>query len=90
MDLFDVEAIEVAEMQLDLERRAREAGDAARVEVAWAESVRLHHARSKRRTASRGATSTATWSVYTPRSPRSTGLRPRPFSRRERRDAGAG
>ncbi len=47
MDLFDVEAIEVAEMQLDLERRAREAGDAARVEVAWAESVRLHHARQQ-------------------------------------------
>ncbi len=49
MDLFDVEAIEVAEAQLDqfIERRAREARDAKLVEVAWAESVRRHQARRR-------------------------------------------
>ncbi len=49
MDLFDVEAIEVAEAQLDqfIERRAREARDASLVEVAWAESVRLYNGRRR-------------------------------------------
>ncbi len=46
MDLFDAE---VVEMQLDriIEKRAVEGGDAARVEVEWAASVRLHHARQR-------------------------------------------
>ncbi len=47
MDLFERESIEIAEAELDrfIERRAREAGEAELIEVAWAESVRLHHAR---------------------------------------------
>jgi hypothetical protein len=47
--LFDVEAIEIAELQLDrlVERRAVEARDGEPVEAAWAESVRRHHARQQ-------------------------------------------
>ncbi len=49
MDLFDVEAIEVAEAQIDqfIERRAKEAGEARLIEELWAESVRRHHARRR-------------------------------------------
>ena len=49
MDLFERESIEIAEAELDrfIERRAREAGEAELIEVAWAESVRRHHARRR-------------------------------------------
>ncbi len=42
---MDVEAMERAEAELDrfIDRRAREAGDAQRVEEEWAESVRLYN-----------------------------------------------
>ncbi len=49
MDLFERGSIEIAEAELDrfIERRAREAGEAELIEVAWAESVRLHNARQR-------------------------------------------
>ena len=49
MDLFERGSIEIAEAELDrfIERRAREAGEAELIEVAWAESVRFHHARQR-------------------------------------------
>ncbi len=41
---MDTEAIEAVEAEIDLfiERRARDAGDAARVEELWKESTRAH------------------------------------------------
>ncbi len=46
---MDVEAVEAVEAELDrlVERRAVEAADQERVEVAWASSVRLHRARQQ-------------------------------------------
>ncbi len=59
MDLFERESIEIAEAELDrfIERRAREAGDAQRVEEEWVASVRRYH--DKRRETSREA-----WRAY--------------------------
>jgi hypothetical protein len=47
--MLDPVAVERAEKSLDefISRRVREAGDAELIEVAWAESVRLHHARQQ-------------------------------------------
>ena len=44
MDLFDVEAAEKAEQQINLfiDKRSREREEANRVEAAWAESTRRH------------------------------------------------
>jgi hypothetical protein len=44
MDLFDVEAVERAEAELDnfISKRSREREEANRVEAAWAESTRRH------------------------------------------------
>ncbi len=46
---MDTEAVERVEAELDrlVEKRAREARDAERVEETWAASVRLHHARQQ-------------------------------------------
>lgn len=53
MDLFDVEAAERVESELDriVAKRAREAKDAAAIEEAWKQSARAH--REKRREARR-------------------------------------
>jgi hypothetical protein len=44
LDLFDVEAAEKAEQQINLfiDKRSREREEANRVEAAWAESTRRH------------------------------------------------
>ncbi len=46
---LDTQVIEAVESELDrlVERRAVEAADQERVEVAWGASVRLHHARRR-------------------------------------------
>ncbi len=51
---MDVEAMERVESELDrlVEKRAREARDAERVEEMWASSIRLHHARRREENAS--------------------------------------
>jgi hypothetical protein len=48
-ELFDVDAIERVESELDrlVERRAREARDASKVEELWKESVRRDHERRR-------------------------------------------
>ncbi len=46
---MDTEAVERVEAELDriVEKRARESRDSELVEAAWAESVRVHHARRR-------------------------------------------
>ncbi len=56
---MDTEAIEAVEAEIDLfiERRARDAGDAARVEELWKESTRAHREMRKQENA-------ALWRAY--------------------------
>ncbi len=49
LDVTELAKLEKAEAEIDLfiEKRAREAGDANAIEALWAESVRRHHARRR-------------------------------------------